>query len=102
MAKANHYIRVRWIHEYEELPVELYSELDSQGWELRKVEVFAGGRSQAADAYGGAGDTRLGGEPVLPIDEIALDPQFKPEFVDRREFEDAWRCARRSVARWAS
>ena len=37
------YLKVRWIHESATDPVELYSEIDDQGWEVRKVEVFPNG-----------------------------------------------------------
>src|SRR5258705_13531981 len=38
------YIRVRWKHALPDEPVELLSELDSESWEVRKVEVFRDGR----------------------------------------------------------
>jgi len=38
------YIRVRWLHNHPDDPVELWSELDSERFEIRKVEVWHDGR----------------------------------------------------------
>ena len=37
------YIHVRWLHEHPDEPVDLYSELTGDGWEVRKVEIVADG-----------------------------------------------------------
>lgn len=37
------YIKVRWIHDHEDEPILLYSELDHDRFELRKVEVYEDG-----------------------------------------------------------
>lgn len=34
------YIKVQWIHDFEDEPILLYSELDSMRNEVRKVEVY--------------------------------------------------------------
>jgi hypothetical protein len=39
------YVKVRWNHALPNEPVVLYSELDDQMWETRKVEVYADGRA---------------------------------------------------------
>jgi len=38
------YLKVRWIHPSQEDPVVLLSELDSDRYEVRKIEIFADGR----------------------------------------------------------
>ena len=38
------YLRVHWNHNHPDEPVAMYSELDDQSWELRKVEFFPDGR----------------------------------------------------------
>ncbi|WP_409566395.1 DUF6881 domain-containing protein [Rhizobium leguminosarum] len=35
------YIKVKWLHSSPDTPVLLYSELDSDMWEVRKVEAYA-------------------------------------------------------------
>ena len=87
------YLRVAWLHDHADEPVELFSELDDRSWEIRKVEVFRDGSFGFADADETSGSTRLGLDPVPPPDEIALDPQFRPEIITRAEFERVWEAA---------
>lgn len=87
------YVRIRWHHSHADEPVELYSELDGDSWERRKVEIFADGRMGYADADESCSGTILGLEPVPPLLEIANDPQFEPEEIDREHFEAIWKTA---------
>ena len=84
------YIAVRWHHSSREYPVDLYSELDDERWEQRKVEVYADGHSDYADATESIGSTMLGLAPVPPLDEIAGDAQFTPREITQQEFEALW------------
>ena len=72
------YILVRWIHESEEEPILLFSELDDDRNEQRKVEIFRGGRIDLAGAHVESCETALGLVLVPPIDEIASSPEFVP------------------------
>ena len=38
------YVEVAWLHDFEDEPVMLYSKLDDQRRETRKVELFPDGR----------------------------------------------------------
>jgi hypothetical protein len=38
------YIKVKWSHSFPDEPILLYSELDRERCEIRKVEAFPGGR----------------------------------------------------------
>ena len=89
------YLKVRWRHEDHESPVLLFSELDDESWEVRKVEVFADGSADFADLKTETARTFLGLEPLPPIEEIATDPQFLPAWIGREEFESVWEAARR-------
>lgn len=89
----NTYLRVEWKHTHTDEPVMLYSELDEDRWEVRKVEVFADGRMTYADGTGSSGDTRLGEFQVPPIDEIAKDRVFAPVVISRAAFETVWKKA---------
>jgi hypothetical protein len=84
------YIRVRWVHSFPDTPVLLYSELDDQRWEVRKVEVYGDGRKGFAGPNESAGDTMLGKEPIPPVTEISSDPQFDPSEISKHEFETVW------------
>ncbi len=84
------YIAVEWKHHDPAYPTVLYSEVDSAGWEVRKIEVYADGRVGWADRSGAGGDTRLGIEPMESVAEIATDPQFEPREIAGEEFERMW------------
>lgn len=84
------YIRVRWLHSSPDDPIELWSELDVDRAEVRKVEMWADGRiGYASDAEEGGG-TRLGEIAVPSLSEINLDPQFRAGAVAGAEFESRW------------
>lgn len=84
------YIRVRWLHSSPDDPVDLWSELDPDREEVRKVEIWADGRVGYASGAGEVGGTRLGEVPVPPLSEINLDPQFQAKTVARADFESCW------------
>ena len=83
---------MEWKHGLDDEPVILYSELDDDRWERRKVEVFADGRLGFADGdeQTHATNTRLSIEPIPPLDEIAADPQFQPVTISAEEFSTIW------------
>lgn len=88
------YLRVAWRHDFADEPTDLFSELNQASREIRKVERFRDGSSGWADGDSSGGPTRLGIEPVPPLDEINADPEFDGREIDRAEFEAAWRLAR--------
>lgn len=65
------YLRVEWTQHNPEMPVEIYSELDEDRWEVRKVEVFADGRVQYSDGVESTGRTDLSELPILSGDRRA-------------------------------
>ena len=88
------YVKVRWIHSSSDEPVMLYSELNDELWELRKVEVYADGRADFANRDERSGSTKLGIEPLPSLEEIAANPEFEPVIISAEEFEAAWRSAK--------
>jgi hypothetical protein len=87
------YIKVLWRHSHPDEPVTLFSELDEESWETRKVEIYRNGRADYADSQHAVGSTMLGLEPVPPLSEIAKDPQFEPLEISHSEFEEIWKAA---------
>lgn len=90
------YIKVQWIHlpqEGPENPVLLYSELDSNNWEVRKVEVFEDGGLQYANESTQTGSTGLGLMPVPTLDEINAQNSFDGIEIPKEEFEEVWNRA---------
>jgi hypothetical protein len=90
------YLRVAWLHDHADEPVEMYSELDDERWETRSVDVFRDGRLGFANAEVEFGGTGLGETPIPPIEEIAADPQFVPTVITAAEFEAIWERATRA------
>lgn len=91
------YFACQWIGAGPGYPVHLYSELDADRWEVRKVDVFPDGSMGFADELREHRGTFLGTAPVPAIEEIAQDPQFLPRQIDKDEFERVWRLATAGV-----
>jgi hypothetical protein len=84
------YLKIKWIHSSSDEPVLLYSEVDDQRWEVRKVEIYEDGHSGYAGPEELGGSTKLGEEPIPTLPEIASDPQFDPVEITKEEFEEIW------------
>ena len=72
------------------MPILLYSELDDERWEVRKVEVFSDGSFGYANRATSRGTTFLGLEPIPTLSEIAANPEFEPVAITKDEFEAIW------------
>jgi hypothetical protein len=84
------YIRVEWHHPLQSEPVLIYSEIDEDRWERRKIEVYVDGRHDFADVADAKSATKLSTEPLPSLLEIAADPQFVPVQISQSEFENVW------------
>ena len=84
------YIKVIWIQNDDKSPVILYSELDKERWETRKIEIFADGSAGYANK-----DLEVGGT-ILSLTELPsnIDIQSRNEFelyeITVEEFERVW------------
>ncbi|MGC0095820.1 DUF6881 domain-containing protein [Ralstonia pseudosolanacearum] len=87
------YVCVRWIHTIPSEPVFIYSEVDPDNFELRKVEVYADGLMGFSDGTNSDGETMLSTGPLPSLQEIAADPQFVPVGITQEEFEMMWSAA---------
>ncbi len=85
------YIKVKWLHSNEDYPVWLYSELDAERWEKRKVEIYKDGQSNYADKTISTGSTCLGEASIPLLAKIATDTQFEPIEITKEEFEEVWK-----------
>jgi hypothetical protein len=85
------YLKVIWHHDFADEPVVLYSEIDDDGVETRKVEVYRDGRHDYADRTRSMGATVLSEKRMPSIDEIAAQSEFSPSTIDPSEFESVWR-----------
>lgn len=84
------HLRVQWHHSFPEEPVELYSEVDDEGYETRKVQVFRDGRAERADADTETATTGLSEVPIGSIEEIGSQDEFSPSVISVAEFEHMW------------
>ncbi|WP_410592846.1 DUF6881 domain-containing protein [Amycolatopsis sp. lyj-23] len=87
------YLHVHWRHEAPDAPVDIYSELDEDRWEVRKVEVFPDGTLQYADDWRSTGRTGLSEVPLPSFEEIAAQQALTPAVIDGAEFERLWERA---------
>ncbi len=85
------YFRVKWHHADE--PIEIYSELDPQGWETRKVELFSNGQATFASANQRSGDSGLAEVPWPSLTEIERQAEFQVTPINQVEFEQVWKMA---------
>jgi len=92
------YLKCKWKHDNPDHPILLYSELDEERWETRKVEIFRNGKLGFADRDTEFGGSGLGLEPVPPLTAIAADPEFEPEAITKAEFELVWSAAVESAS----
>lgn len=92
MSREVVYLRVQWHHDRPEDPVLLYSALDENRWETRKVDVWADGTGQVSDSREDEGvhSTWLGAVPTPPLAEINDDPQFDGVEISAAEFDEVW------------
>ncbi|BDU02333.1 hypothetical protein IFM12276_53610 [Nocardia sputorum] len=87
------YLKAQWHHDFDDEPVELFSEIGDDGFEVRKVEVFRDGHRDWADSDRGTGTTELGQIPVPAPDELSEETEFTALQIDATEFDEVWRHA---------
>lgn len=88
------YLKVLWHHDFPEDPVELFSEIGDDRYEVRKVEIYRDGRLEWADESRCTPAIGLGEVPVPPLEEIAQLDEFTPSLISAYDFEQVWRAAR--------
>jgi hypothetical protein len=89
---------VVWQHRFEDEPVELWSEIDESGFEVRKVERFRRGTLGFAGPNGNSENTHLSDSAMPSPAEIGLDPQFQATAINPTEFEQVWKSATLAAA----
>ena len=87
------YICVQWLTSDRECPELLYSELDDDRYEVRKVYKYKDGSVVYADNKHFDDNVFLGDKPVPTLDEIAENREFLPNEISQQEFEKVWEVA---------
>ena len=86
-----YYYKIQWIHDFEKEPFIIYSELDNERYEVRKLELYKNGHFGYATQNTENGGSILSEHPYPSIDEIASNPEFIPMEISREEFEEIWK-----------
>jgi hypothetical protein len=85
------YVRLKWNHTNPDEPVWLFSELDEQGKEVRKIECFRSGFCDVATTTSSSGSARVMTLPLPDLKQLAKrDPEFTPVEITQEEFEQVW------------
>jgi hypothetical protein len=90
------YLLVKWDHSSPDEPSVLYSEIDDQRMERRKIDIYPDGRWGFADDSEEAGGSGLGEAPMPSIEQLNADPDYEATQIDKDEFERLW-AVRRSA-----
>ncbi len=85
------YILLKWFHNFKNEPYLIYSEIDNQRYEVRKIEVYKNGTIHKCDKKMTNSLIELG-DVEFPenLDEINQDKQFYAKYISREEFESIW------------
>ncbi len=84
---------LEWIHDREDRPRFIYSELDDERYETRKIEVYKDGRMVKVSVdHPECGSTGLAVLPIPSIEETnaIIEEKFHAEEISAVEFEDLW------------
>ncbi|MBA5791777.1 hypothetical protein H1R17_11180 [Flavobacterium sp. xlx-214] len=85
------YIKVIWRHIFEEEPYAFYSEIDSDGYETRKIEFLKNGELIGfADENQTWGPSILSDQMIPSIAEINDDDAFEGFEITKDDFETIW------------
>ena len=84
------YIKVQWIHDFQDEPIFLYSELDSERNEIRKVEIYKNDKLGYACENKSVNGTFLSKTEIPSLEDINADVQFDACEIDKEYFESIW------------
>ncbi len=93
------YMKTLWIHNYDNEPIILYSELDNERYEVRQIWVYDDQSYEIASEEYDTDESFLSPVPYPSIDEIrnanTEDDVFEPELITKEDFEIVWKNALR-------
>lgn len=87
------YLHVTWRHDLPHQPTDIYTEVDDEHWESRKVEVFADGRIQYSDGVDSTGNTDLSDVRSQMPGEAPDNDVLATTAIDEATFEHMWDLA---------
>lgn len=84
------YIDVNWLHDINEEPYRLVSEIGPGQYETRKLEFFHTGEVSYASTIVHTKNTMLGDAEVPELDEINSQNEFQGQNISKQQFEQLW------------
>jgi len=84
------YIDVIWLHDRQDKPYRLVSEIGSDDFETRKLEFFRNGEVGLATDKMSTKKTMLGLLEVPTLKEINSQKEFQGKAITKQEFELLW------------
>ncbi len=85
------YVRVEWVHDFQDEPRFIYSELDDERYEMRKIEVFKdGSMTKVSTDNPESGSTSLADQSMPSLEEINADEEFHAQEISAVEFNALW------------
>lgn len=84
------YIDVNWLHDSDEEPYRLISEIGPDQFEIRKLEFFKTGEIGYASLEDHTMNTMLGIAEVPELKEINSQEKFQGKNISKQEFEQLW------------
>lgn len=84
------YLEVQWIHDFVDEPIFIYSELDNERNEIRKVEIYKNRKKGFASNNTFVNGSHLSETPIPTLEEINKDQQFIASEISRQRFEEIW------------
>lgn len=83
------YLKVQWLHDFEDEPVLIFSEIDGSR-ETRKIEIYRSGKAGIASAHMSTRGALLAIGSFPTIQEIAKQDEFRVEEIDQETFDIEW------------
>lgn len=80
-----------WLHDFEEEPYRLVSEIGEDEYETRKLEFFRAGEVGYAFSEAHTANTMLGTMEVPMLEEINSQSEFQGKNISRHEFDRLWK-----------
>ena len=92
------YLKLYWIHKKNNLPYIIYSELDEDRFEVRKVYIYKDSKMLYVSKIEVSSSSIFLSDQVIPqIDIIErsgnIDNIFKASIIKQSQFEDVWNKA---------
>ena len=88
------YLRVKWIHDFEDEPDLLYYELDEERYAARSIEILKDGRRvRASEEDPERNPMALPDQPAPPVEGTDTREESRTREIAARKLEEAWSAA---------